>query len=119
MCAVPPRFGPDERLPRMLGYVTDPGAPGGLDRRELPAPEPGAHDVLIDVRAYAVNRGELRLLEQRADGWQPGPSPPAPAAPRRRARGWWARPTAAAGRSARWCRATASPRCPTPSRSPT
>jgi NADPH:quinone reductase-like Zn-dependent oxidoreductase len=56
----------------MLGYVTDPGAPGGLDRRELPAPEPGAHDVLIDVRAYAVNRGELSLLEQRADGWQPG-----------------------------------------------
>jgi NADPH2:quinone reductase len=56
----------------MLGYVTDPGAPGGLDRRELPAPDPGAHDVLIDVRAYAVNRGELSLLEQRADGWQPG-----------------------------------------------
>jgi NADPH2:quinone reductase len=56
----------------MLGYITDPGAPGGLDRRELPAPEPGAHDVLIDVRAYAVNRGELSLLEQRADGWQPG-----------------------------------------------
>jgi len=56
----------------MLGYVTDPGAPGGLDRRELPAPEPGAHDVLIDVRAYAVNRGELSLLEQRTDGWQPG-----------------------------------------------
>jgi NADPH:quinone reductase-like Zn-dependent oxidoreductase len=56
----------------MLGHITDPGAPGGLDRRELPAPEPGAHDVLIDVRAYAVNRGELSLLEQRADGWQPG-----------------------------------------------
>jgi NADPH:quinone reductase-like Zn-dependent oxidoreductase len=56
----------------MLGYVTDPAAPGGLDRRELPAPEPGAHDVLIDVRAYAVNRGELHLIEQRADGWQPG-----------------------------------------------
>lgn len=56
----------------MLGYITDPRAPGGLDRRELPAPEPGAHDVVIDVRAYAVNRGELSLLEQRADGWQPG-----------------------------------------------
>jgi NADPH:quinone reductase-like Zn-dependent oxidoreductase len=56
----------------MLGYVTDPGAPGGLDRRELPAPEPGPHDVLVDVRAYAINRGELSLLEQRSDGWQPG-----------------------------------------------
>lgn len=56
----------------MLGHVTDPRAPGGLDRRELPEPEAGDHDVLIDVRAYAVNRGELTLLEQRADGWLPG-----------------------------------------------
>jgi NADPH:quinone reductase len=56
----------------MLGYVTDPGAPGGLDRRELPPPEPGEHDVLVDVRAYAINRGELGLVEQRSDGWRPG-----------------------------------------------
>jgi NADPH:quinone reductase-like Zn-dependent oxidoreductase len=56
----------------MLGYVTDPGAPAGLDRRELPDPGPGPHDVLIEVRAYAINRGELHLLEQRADGWRPG-----------------------------------------------
>jgi NADPH2:quinone reductase len=56
----------------MLGHVTDPAAPGGLDRRELPDPSPGPHDTLIAVRAYAVNRGELSLLEQRADGWAPG-----------------------------------------------
>jgi NADPH:quinone reductase len=56
----------------MLGHITDPGAPGGLDRRELPDPEPGPHDVLVGVRAYAVNRGELSLLEQRGDGWLPG-----------------------------------------------
>src|SRR5436190_16618694 len=56
----------------MLGHVTDPGGPGGLDRRELPPPEPGEHDVLVDVRAYAINRGELNLLQQRADGWRPG-----------------------------------------------
>jgi NADPH:quinone reductase len=56
----------------MLGHVTDPSAPGGLDRRELPDPEPGHHDVLVAVRAYAVNRGELSLLEQRPDGWLPG-----------------------------------------------
>ena len=56
----------------MLGHVTDPSAPDGLDRRELPDPEPGPHDVLVAVRAYAVNRGELSLLEQRADGWLPG-----------------------------------------------
>jgi NADPH:quinone reductase-like Zn-dependent oxidoreductase len=56
----------------MLGHVTDPAAPDGLDRRELPEPEPGPHDVVVAVRAYAVNRGELSLLEQRADGWRPG-----------------------------------------------
>jgi NADPH:quinone reductase-like Zn-dependent oxidoreductase len=56
----------------MLGHVTDPAAPDGLDRRELPEPEPGPHDVVVAVRAYAVNRGELSLLEQRADGWLPG-----------------------------------------------
>src|SRR4051794_13727510 len=56
----------------MLGHVTDPSAPGGLARRELPDPSPGPHDALIEVRAYAVNRGELSLLEQRPDGWLPG-----------------------------------------------
>jgi NADPH:quinone reductase len=56
----------------MLGHVTDPSAPDGLDRRELPDPEPGRHDVVVAVRAFAVNRGELSLLQQRADGWLPG-----------------------------------------------
>jgi NADPH:quinone reductase-like Zn-dependent oxidoreductase len=56
----------------MLGHITDPGAPDGLDRRELPDPQPGVHDVLVDVRAYAINRGELSLLQRRPDGWLPG-----------------------------------------------
>jgi NADPH:quinone reductase-like Zn-dependent oxidoreductase len=56
----------------MLGWITDPGAPGGIDRRELPDPSPEPHDVLVEVRACALNRGELRLLEERADGWMPG-----------------------------------------------
>jgi NADPH:quinone reductase-like Zn-dependent oxidoreductase len=56
----------------MLGHVTDPSTPGGLARRELPDPSPGPHDVLIEVHAYAVNRGELSLLEERPDGWLPG-----------------------------------------------
>ncbi len=56
----------------MLGHITDPAAADGLDLREVPDPRPGDHDVLIDVRAYALNRGELSLLEQRPDGWLPG-----------------------------------------------
>jgi NADPH:quinone reductase len=56
----------------MLGHVTDPTAEGGLARRELPEPQPGPHDVVVEVAAYAVNRGELSLLAQRPDGWRPG-----------------------------------------------
>jgi NADPH:quinone reductase-like Zn-dependent oxidoreductase len=56
----------------MLGYVTDPSAPDGLIRRELPEPQPGEHDAVLDVSAYAVNRGELSLLTQRPDGFTPG-----------------------------------------------
>jgi NADPH2:quinone reductase len=55
------------------GYVTDPSAPGGLRLAgDLPEPEPGAGELLLDVRAYAVNRGEVRLLQLRPDGWRPG-----------------------------------------------
>ncbi len=56
----------------MLGYITDPKAEAGLDHREVPAPTPGPGDVVVEVRAFAVNRGELGLLQQRADGWMPG-----------------------------------------------
>ncbi len=56
----------------MLGHITDPAADGGLVRRDLPEPKPGPHDALIEVAAYAVNRGELSLLQARPDGWTPG-----------------------------------------------
>lgn len=56
----------------MLGHITDTAAPGGLDLRELAEPRAAASEAIVEVRAYAVNRGELRLLEARADGWQPG-----------------------------------------------
>lgn len=56
----------------MLGYITDPRAEAGLDRRELPEPRPSEHDVVVEVRAYAINRGELNLLQQRPEGWMPG-----------------------------------------------
>jgi len=56
----------------MLGYITDSAAPNGLDRRDLPEPEPTPHQAVIEVAAYAINRGELALLSRRADGWTPG-----------------------------------------------
>jgi NADPH:quinone reductase len=57
----------------MHGYITDPAAPGGLRLAEdLPEPQPAPNELLVDVRAYSINRGELFLLQQRANGWRPG-----------------------------------------------
>lgn len=56
----------------MRGHITDPTAPDGLTLRELPEPDPGANEVVVEVTAYAVNRGEISLLADRSDGWTPG-----------------------------------------------
>src|SRR5439155_11317371 len=56
----------------MLGHITDPKAEAGLALRDLPEPSPSPGDVVVAVRAYAMNRGELNLLRQRPDGWTPG-----------------------------------------------
>ncbi|MBI1735758.1 MAG: zinc-binding dehydrogenase [Candidatus Rokubacteria bacterium] len=56
----------------MIGHVTDPNAEAGLALRELPEPGASPADVVVDVRAYAINRGELHLLQLRPDGWTPG-----------------------------------------------
>ena len=118
----------------MLGYITDPSAPAGLDRRELPDPEPGPHDVLVAVRAYAINRGELNLLEQRADGWRPGqdlagvvaqaaadgsgPAPGTPVVGVADGAGWAERATVPSHRVARRCPTTWPSPTRRPSRSP-
>jgi NADPH:quinone reductase-like Zn-dependent oxidoreductase len=57
----------------MRGYVTDPNASGGLRfADDLPEPMPGDDEVVIEVGAFSVNRGELALLQVRTDGWRPG-----------------------------------------------
>lgn len=57
----------------MLGFVTDPAGRAGLRlARDLPEPVPAPHEFLLDVRGFAVNRGELRLIARRPDGWRPG-----------------------------------------------
>jgi NADPH2:quinone reductase len=57
----------------MRGYITDPAADGGLRLAEdLPEPAPAADEALVEVRAFAVNRGELALLAMRPEGWRPG-----------------------------------------------
>ncbi len=45
---------------------------GGAELREVPEPEPGHGDVLIEVAATSLNRGELNRLRGAAEGWRPG-----------------------------------------------
>ncbi len=56
----------------MRALVTAADRPEHIELRDVPAPDPAADEVLIQVRAFGVNRGELRLLESRPDGWRPG-----------------------------------------------
>ncbi len=45
---------------------------GGVEPAEVPEPEPAESEVVVGVRAMAVNRGELRLMAARPRGWRPG-----------------------------------------------
>ncbi len=57
----------------MRAIITDPAAPAGVRLADdLPEPEPGPGEFLLEVRAFAVNSGELRLIGMRPDGWRPG-----------------------------------------------
>ncbi len=49
--------------------VTEPGGPETLELRDVPAPEPGPGELLIDVHATALNRADL--LQRR--GFYPPP----------------------------------------------
>ncbi len=43
-----------------------------VELSDVTEPSPGPNEALVEVRAVAVNRGELRLLRARPSGWQPG-----------------------------------------------
>ncbi|MER8942706.1 zinc-binding dehydrogenase [Mesorhizobium sp. M0915] len=56
----------------MLALVTSSESATGLKLAELGEPEPAPHQALVSVRAVSLNRGELRLLKIRPNGWVPG-----------------------------------------------
>jgi NADPH:quinone reductase len=57
----------------MRGHITDPEAPGGLRfADDLPEPAPADDELVIEVGAFSVNRGELTLLQLRPEDWRPG-----------------------------------------------
>lgn len=56
----------------MRALVADPSAPGRISFREVPDPQPAPGEVLVEVRSFSINRGELRMLDAAVDGWRPG-----------------------------------------------
>jgi NADPH:quinone reductase len=40
--------------------------------RQVAEPQPSPHEALVEVRAFSLNRGELRLFQTRPEGWRPG-----------------------------------------------
>jgi len=55
----------------MRGVVSTHRGPARTELREVPVPDPAPDEALVEVRAFAVNRGELTLLAMR-DEWMPG-----------------------------------------------
>ena len=56
----------------MRALVADSSAPGRIALRDVPEPQPAPGEALVTVRAFSLNRGEMRMLGTAADGWRPG-----------------------------------------------
>jgi NADPH2:quinone reductase len=57
----------------MRGWITDPNEAEGVKLAvDLPEPTPGPEDVVVDVKAYSINRGELPLIKERPKDFRPG-----------------------------------------------
>jgi NADPH:quinone reductase len=55
----------------MRSLVSTPNGSSPAEIQEVEEPHPGADEVLVEVKAASVNRGELHLLPSRP-GWRPG-----------------------------------------------
>lgn len=55
----------------MRAIISTPGAARPVEFRDVPEPTPKPDEVVIEVRAASINRGELSLLAARPD-WGPG-----------------------------------------------
>jgi NADPH:quinone reductase len=56
----------------MLAIVNTPNGTAPVELREVPEPVPAANEALVAVHAFSLNRGELRLMQTRPEGWRPG-----------------------------------------------
>ncbi len=56
----------------MKALVNRGGGGRVVDLVDVPEPEPGPSEAIVEIAAVAINRGELRLLKARPQGWRPG-----------------------------------------------
>jgi NADPH:quinone reductase len=56
----------------MLGLANTPNGAAPVALRELPEPQPARNEALVEVRAFSLNRGELRSFRNNEEGWVPG-----------------------------------------------
>jgi NADPH:quinone reductase len=56
----------------MLALVNTPNGNAPVELRELPEPQPARNEALVEVRAFSLNRGELRSFQNNEEGWVPG-----------------------------------------------
>jgi NADPH2:quinone reductase len=56
----------------MRAVVNTPGGPTPVELREVPEPTPSPNEALLAVRAFSLNRGELRSFVNNEAGWIPG-----------------------------------------------
>src|SRR6516164_9612911 len=56
----------------MLAIVSNPGGSAPVELREVAELQPAPNEALVEVRAFSLNRGELRLFQVRPEGWRPG-----------------------------------------------
>lgn len=56
----------------MLALVNTPKGNAPIELRKLPEPQPAHNEALLEVRAFSLNRGELRSFVNNEEGWVPG-----------------------------------------------
>jgi NADPH:quinone reductase len=56
----------------MLAIVNTPGGAEPVAIRDVPEPGLRPNEALVAVHAFSLNRGELRLVQVRPEGWRPG-----------------------------------------------